>query len=161
MDWQTEVGRVRPSISANTTPDELFSALAGLIRPLEDGHCSLRGLGRRAGSGAPDPDADGSRRRAECRNLVDAEYLAGAPDRACEGRLSWGWLTDEIAYLRLDAMEGLAPSGDYEEGLAALDLGLDRAFEALTGLRGLSRCPSEFPCAADPFPRSACSSEAP
>jgi hypothetical protein len=137
VDWPAVTADARAKIGADTTDDELFDVLAGLVALLEDGHCRLEGNGRSAGSDRPDVDLAGSRRRTEARALVDEQYLGGRHVRACERRLTAGRLLDEVAYLRLDAMEGLDPSGGYWEGLEALDAALDNVFADFEGVTGL------------------------
>ena len=41
VDWQEQYDRYRPEVTAETTDDELFDILCGLLAPLNDGHVNL------------------------------------------------------------------------------------------------------------------------
>ena len=46
IDWEQEYNAYRPLVSANTSDDELFGILTGLLSELDDGHVSLTAPGR-------------------------------------------------------------------------------------------------------------------
>jgi peptidase S41-like protein/tricorn protease-like protein len=49
VDWQKQYARYRPEVTADTTDEELFDILCGLLAPLNDGHVNLTAMmsGRR------------------------------------------------------------------------------------------------------------------
>ncbi len=144
VDWAAATAALRPRITAEAQPEELFGAMAGLLPAFDDGHVSLSGAARFASGARPRADVSGGRRLGEFARLVEHEYLVGERLEGCGGALLSGRVLDEIGYLRLDAMESLADTaregsildvvlGDVE----ALELGLDAAFEGLDGVTGL------------------------
>lgn len=136
IDWGAATTAARGRLSPESTPDELFAVLAELLRPLHDGHCSLSRPGDFAGSDHVDPDPAASSRLGEFLRLIDEQYLDGE-ERALEDRLTWGTLLDDVAYLRLDAMEGLVRGAGHDEGLAALEAQLEQVFERFEDARAL------------------------
>jgi hypothetical protein len=44
VDWQKQYERYRPEVTADTTDEELFDILCGLLAPLNDGHVNLTAM---------------------------------------------------------------------------------------------------------------------
>jgi hypothetical protein len=128
-DWPAIVARNRARITDETTPEELFSILEGMIAPFEDAHTFIR-------AESPERRFSGSRRspswveRADRERAYDlvAKYLQEPLRTFCEGQFQFGMLGPDIAYLRLRSFSGYHPDGSFESGLEALNLALDEVF---------------------------------
>ncbi|MEM7305741.1 MAG: S41 family peptidase [Planctomycetota bacterium] len=128
VDWPQATARAREALGSAPDAATVFRSMGELIELLDDGHCSIEAPEDLWVSGRPDPDPDAEDRPSKFRRLVDRRYLKGEYVRACRGRLTAGWVEDEIGYLRLDGMWG---------GRRKLQRGLDRAFDELAGARAL------------------------
>lgn len=128
-DWPAIVGRNRIRVTDETTPEELFSILEGMIAPFEDAHSFI-------GAVSLDRQFRGSRKgpawveqteRDRAYGLV-TRYLASPLRSFCEGQLEFGMLQPDIGYLRIRSFNGYHADGSYESGLAALESALDSIF---------------------------------
>lgn len=133
VDWKAIEAGARASLDPEASAEELFELLGAMLEPLEDAHCSLEaelpgGDSLEAYSGRPDPDPLAEEQFEAFRDLVDRSYLTSRPRRACAGRLSFGFLTEGVGYLRLDGMWG---------SRGRLERALDNAFEELSQAEGL------------------------
>jgi hypothetical protein len=143
VDWTAVVADARRKVTPQTKPSELFEILAGMIEPLHDAHTSLEAprldgpgdghgyAGFRMAPGAVDPN-DFPR----MHGLLN-RYLASTLHLYCEGRVAFGMLPRDIAYVRIDAFTGYSTDGSFESGMVVLEQALDAVFAGASRWRGL------------------------
>ena len=137
-DWAAVVAAHRGKVTARTTPGELFAVLKDMIEPLHDAHSFIAaptvnkefGGYRKSASWVERGDRD------KVYGLVKP-YLSGPLHSFCEGRLEFGLLGTDIAYLRIRGFAGYTKDGAFEPGQAALEAALDTVFAAARGWKGL------------------------
>lgn len=137
---------------ASSDPDALFDALAGALRRLEDGHGSLRGMGRYA-AGREGPEtfyrswkaAVGSRGDGDGSGGLDRDWLhhvgdrvlAGAGHRAARDTVAWGRLRSGLGYVALMACEGLSHDEGGQADVAVAGQVFDRVMRDLADAKGI------------------------
>ena len=94
-DWQEVDRKLRPQVTAATTPKELFQILQQMIEPLL----------------TPDEWV-------KADDLVGSKYLIGKPQVYCNGHVQFAMLNDFVGYLRVDAFNSYAKGGYLEGGTA-------------------------------------------
>lgn len=125
IDWDGIYAQYRLRVGATTEPEELFEILARMIHELEDGHVYLRGLDRLAYSNS---HLRGQRRNFDAQ-LVEEVYLQGSLKTLASRRIRYGWLSPEVAYLRLTTLDAADKKGWAED--------IDKAITVLGGAKGL------------------------
>ncbi|UEM24900.1 S41 family peptidase (plasmid) [Skermanella mucosa] len=136
----------------SSEPGALFDALAAALRRLEDGHGSLRGMGRYAAS-RDGPDRFYQSWKAAGGNPVGGDYsdgfsrdwlhhvsdrvLAGAGHRAARDTVAWGRLRSGLGYIALMACEGLSHDEGGQADVAAARQVFDRVMRDLADTRGI------------------------
>lgn len=148
LDWNAVRDRYRPRITATTGPDELFSVLSEMIRPLHDGHTGLVDPRHPEGYFAGHRE-DTVLPTAEERNRMDqavAESVraAGGKDERswAGGKISYAELPGRIGFLRITTFQGYVKGNTFEADAATLGKALDEVFTAARtsgpdALRGL------------------------
>ncbi len=125
IDWEAAGAAARASLIDETTPEELFEVLKGMIEPLEDSHTYLFSpeLDRGFGGRRPDPHPLDDETRARAFEIVDETYLTEPPQRRCNDQIVVGALDGDLRYLRLRSFSNYGDS--YRAGLACLEESLD------------------------------------
>jgi hypothetical protein len=138
-DWKAVVEVNRPKVTDATTPQQLFTILAGMISPLQDAHTSITASPIKRNYRAVRGTAsflDSAAARDQGYALV-AAHLTTPLRSFCEGRLEFGMLAADIGYLRLRSFSGYAKGGSFEAGLEALETALDTIFAKAGVWKGL------------------------
>lgn len=115
IDWDAADARWRPLAEAATDDDALFVALRGLLEETRDDHVYLA---RFTPEGGVARLVTAGRLGGEQRGSFDARLVhqrLRAPGSGGEGRLSWGLLDDDVAWLHLADFAGNA-AGDLPDG---------------------------------------------
>ncbi|MGW1077038.1 S41 family peptidase [Streptomyces sp. NPDC002537] len=134
IDWNAVRDRYRPKITATTGKDELFSALAEMIRPLHDGHTGRvdpqhpEGFfsGHREDTVLPDKQERNRIGRAVAESV---EAAGGKGQRAwADGQITYAELPGRIGFLRITTFQDYAKGNTYEADRATLTKALDEVF---------------------------------
>ncbi len=141
VDWNAACAPVRAKIHAQSSPEELFDELHGLIRPLYDNHVVLSDGNRtvsseRIGEIKALVNAELELRStyigdpvniARIGSFIQREFLGRGSSTAGNGVFNWGMITSEVGYLNVLKLFGLA---DTEAARTATDLPSRRADHA-------------------------------
>ena len=137
VDWDAVRERERAKLRPETSDEELFEILVGMMEPLEDAHTFLSapGLeetfrGRRA-----DPHPLSAEQRARALEIVDQTYLEEAPQAHCNDQLALGTLRGGASYFRLRSFSSYG--ADFRSGLDCLRDTLDTLFAGASDATGL------------------------
>jgi hypothetical protein len=138
MDWPAAVASTRSRITSTTSPSDLFSILAGMLAPLNDGHTGLDAR-------AIDQAFYGQRRststlegkQALAALSLSTRYVSGPLREFCEGQLEHGMMPGGIAYVRIRAFMGYTKDEQFGSGLVALEAALDTVLATATAWKGL------------------------
>jgi hypothetical protein len=138
VDWRAVDKKMRPTISADTKPTELFQIFRQMIEPLQDAHTGVY---------APESksDFDGWRNDPnhleddawkKAATIVETKYVHGGLQTYCRGHIQFGKLANEIGYLRVTTFYGYGEADGYDSQLQCLDQSLDTIFggQKLSGL---------------------------
>jgi C-terminal processing protease CtpA/Prc len=127
IDWDEIRARYRPLLNNNSTDDELFAVLQGVLAELNDSHIILRGGGKRFQSGIV---GQLGKMTDFSVDLVKRRYLADA-NTAANGSITYGHVSDKTGYIHMATME--LPDGNSAELVSAFD----DAFAPLVDCAGL------------------------
>ena len=137
VDWRAVRDRERPRVSAETTDDDLWDILQGILEEREDAHTYLATAdmkkfyhGQRAD---PNPlDKDG---RARAFSVIDESYLEAPPESRCNDQMAIGRLPGGVRYFRLTSFNGYGD--DFLDGLDCLEGVLDDLLAEPESIEGL------------------------
>lgn len=132
VDWAAVRDRYRPLVRPDTDPDELYTILTEMIRPLGDAHTSIQGPGGKEFSGMrPGTKGDLSTRTAtaavdnhlrEDLGVTDIETFA-------RGKIAYADLPGDRGYLRITSFEEYSDDDPtYLGSKAELERALDTVF---------------------------------
>ncbi|WP_025897242.1 S41 family peptidase [Kordiimonas gwangyangensis] len=118
---------------------ELFKVLSGQLMELEDPHVALVAPhldeaffgAEQGGRNLSDDD------RKAARALVKSKYLGGKARTLAGGRMLFGWLSSELAYLRVDSFYGYGAQDGGADDAAVLHKALDQIVGGLSGAAAL------------------------
>lgn len=149
VNWPQATAAARRTLSDNTTDEELFQVMSGLLQPLKDGHVQLDGrIGRRDVSFEPykgetfdalvaKANRDGiSVDKMEDRfqegywiSDISQQILGGEGTMAGSGFVQYGMTSDDIGYMAFVTVAGYATGdiGESEADLNALHQIMDKA----------------------------------
>ncbi len=138
VDWNAVRATFRPR-AVSASPTELFDIFRAMIAPLEDAHTSLSApdIARRIGWRRSDPDSIGPNGRPRIAEIITTKYLRTPLRTWAQNRVSFGYLPDSIAYMRITGFAGYTQDGSFRSALTALDAALDTIFADTRGWRGL------------------------
>ena len=127
LDWDAIHNVYRPRVTSETTPQELFDLLLSMVGHLHDGHVAID---RNDGKGQVHAEeVDWTRQdRDFSSQLIKSEYLNGKYSEDLHGCLTSGWLTNDIAYLRI---------ADFKQGQQPTCAALDAILEGFSGAKGV------------------------
>lgn len=137
VDWPAVRGTERAKITAETTDDELWDVLQGILETLEDAHTFLATADmKKVFSGhRPNPnplDRDG---RARAFAVIEENYLFEGPESRCNDQMAVGWLPHGVRYFRLTSFNGYGD--DFLDGLDCLEGVLDDLLAEPESIEGL------------------------
>jgi hypothetical protein len=155
VDWRAVDQKVRPQVTPDTKPEELFGILSGMVEPLHDKHIYINAPSIHKGfrgSGPPtDTLQDGDKPRVT--EIIETKYVLGKLQDFCNGQLQSGRLrppqgamatdsvskrqTDLIAYLRIHTFARYSKDNDFEKQLEVLQAALDEIFKDASSWGGL------------------------
>ncbi len=115
VDWDSVYREYRPRVEADTPPSTLFHLLSQMLDGLRDGHVAL--------------ESDTQVHRYEgwyrpyLRNF-DWDYIwygrIFARGVSASGRLTFGWMTQDIAYIHIPSFAGSGWAGEMDDALDRL-----------------------------------------
>jgi carboxyl-terminal processing protease len=117
VDWKKQYDTYRPSVTAQTTDDELFDIFCEMLDPLDDGHVELKGRtgpGRRKRSFNPEPEPrfrqEFSSKEIRCLFETTQKTLSSRGFGKLEKTSAWMLhycRSSTVAYLRILELEGV------------------------------------------------------
>jgi Peptidase family S41/Tricorn protease C1 domain len=139
VDWDTVDRTMRPRVNAQTTPSQLLAIFREMLEPLHDAHTFIDAAsirdgfgGRRASVEEPQPGDS-----ARIARLLRAEYVRDGFALFCNGRIEFGMLKNQIAFIRVHSFESYAKSPQFLDQRLALEQTLDTIFKDAQAWRGL------------------------
>lgn len=97
IDWQAMYKLYRPKISQNTSGDELYDVLCSMLEHFNDGHINLEtGEKRFCSNIMTNPKMEDFSWK-----LVSDKYLNNTFKASPDSMFYYGWLTDDLAYMRI------------------------------------------------------------
>lgn len=153
VDWRAVVRTARRGVTDTTAPQALFTILAGLIAPLEDGHSFLRAraIGRAFDVVRTSPSIITTRAESDSASALVSRYLTTSLHPFCNGRVEFGMLASDVGYLRIRSFESYTTDGGYQSGLAALEAALDTVFVHAGAWKGMVIDVRQNGGGADPY----------
>jgi carboxyl-terminal processing protease len=156
IDWYRTYQRVRPQVTRETTPDQLYAILTAMFDSLDDRHITLNrpgfdqyrsGLGpvindvKRTYDTLPTAQKTGFvdyliTRMNPHKELIATRYLGGRGQSGANEQITWGKIGN-LGYLRIDSEGSYADEDDYLAEAAVLKEVLDKAFKEFEGTRGV------------------------
>jgi hypothetical protein len=143
VDWNEVVRANRPKITSNTTPEQLFDVLAGMIEPFHDHHTYIDASSinrvfqsNRVGTDRllkGDADEFRSKTMPALWAITNRLYITTPFRDFCSGQIQYAHVDDRIGYLRITAY---ACKPRFAPGVEALESALDEIFSD-PGLGGL------------------------
>ncbi len=106
VDWESQVQKNQSRISASANEDVLFQVLCDMIDPLDDGHTSISGSGKRFNSGSR---PEWFKSISEFRKVIQTKYLNDLVKKEGNGKIEYGRISDAIGYISIREMDGYNP----------------------------------------------------
>jgi carboxyl-terminal processing protease len=124
VDWDALYRTYRPQVTPQTTDQELWDILLAMLGHLNDAHVCLADETRRTCCGL----TEGLKPGDFSLDLVKSKYLQDKALDALKGKLTYGWLTPSIGYVRI---------GDFKAGLDAITQATDSVIGQFAGARAM------------------------
>lgn len=156
VDWNKIYRHFRPHISPNSHPENLYTALTAMLRPLRDGHVRLHSpWGEYSATGQPalyerleqeleaaddtrEVEAYLSELREWLRDVIHEDYLANKVQHGGRHLVEWGRLNHDTGYLNIRAMAGQSGAvGHPARDLATTDTLMQKVLRDLGHLPNL------------------------
>jgi hypothetical protein len=139
VNWRKLRDKYRSQVAEQTTPEELFGILKAMVEPLHDAHVFIRGTSPRQRFHALRENTHeiGDQAERRIREIIETKYLQTKLNSWCNGRVSFGMVSDSLGYLRITAFAGYSRGSDFEAQAQALEDALDQVFQDSAKLRGL------------------------
>jgi carboxyl-terminal processing protease len=157
FDWQERYRRFRPRVTSETTDEELYDVLTGMLSGLGDSHTRVYWDQReepfRSGSARVRDHLDlafarqtafqePSRFRKDWADrqkaAVESELTVAPFQRAAADKIRWGTLKGNVGYMELDVLGGFGPpESKREEQMEILEQAMDGIIAALQGCQAL------------------------
>lgn len=106
VNWEAQVSKYQSKIMPQTSQDELFQVFCDMIDPLEDGHTSLSGNGKRFNSGSR---PSWFKNISDFRKVIQSKYLNGNSKFTGNGKIEYGQISSSIGYIAIREMDGYSP----------------------------------------------------
>jgi hypothetical protein len=154
VDWRAVDKKVRPQVTPDTKPEELFGILSGMVEPLHDKHIYINARSILKGFRGSRPPTDTLQEGDKPRvtEIIETKYVLGELQDFCNGQLQFGRLrrpngamatdlerkrqADLIAYLRIHSFARYS-NDDFEKQLDVLQAALDEIFKDASRWSGL------------------------
>jgi len=151
VDWAAVRQQERSHVSSETTDQELFGILEGMIEPLEDAHTYLSApeIDRNFHGRRPGPAWLDDAERAEVLELIDNEYLESPSESRCNDQMAIGELAGGVRYFRLSSFGNYG--SDFRDGLDCLEAVLTDVLAEPESMQGLVIDIRINPGGADPY----------
>jgi hypothetical protein len=143
VDWRAVDEKLRPQITADTKPEELFGILSGMVEPLHDKHIFINAPAIHKGfrGGRPPTDSLQDADKPRAAEIIETKYVLGKMQEFCNGQLQFGRLrplsAEWIAYLRLHSFARYSEANDFGKQLEVLQAALDQIFKDAASWSGL------------------------
>jgi hypothetical protein len=143
VDWRAVDKKVRPQLTPDTKPEELFAILSGMVEPLHDKHVyiSAPSIHRGFRGSRPPTDSLEDEDKPRVTEIIETKYAVGQLRSFCNGQLQFGRLrspqNDWIAYLRIHSFARYSKDDDFEKQLETLQTALDEIFKDASRWGGL------------------------
>jgi len=124
VDWDALYRTYRPQVTPHTTDQELWDILLAMLGHLNDAHVCLADDTRRTCCGL----TEGLKPGDFSLDLVKSKYLQDKALDALKGKLTYGWLTPAIGYVRF---------GDFKAGLDPITQAIDSVIGQFAGARAM------------------------
>ena len=130
VDWDQQGATFRPMVTPSTTDDELFTILANMIDPLDDGHVTLTSPTRYINTGSNPAGTELFLRahQAVVDQIIVNQYLDGQARSAALGAIRYG-LIGSVGYLEVNSLNNFYPGQDSAQRLTAFRQDLDLIFD--------------------------------
>lgn len=128
VDWQDRYATYRPQVTAATTDDALFSVVTEMLTGLEDGHLFLNTQGGRF---SPEISPEWIKDKPAIKAVLGQMELTDVDGAG----LSYGWLPDQVGYIRLKNMTIKSLSPIHAAGKA--EQAMSKVLAALEGAQGI------------------------
>jgi hypothetical protein len=155
VNWRAMDKKIRPQVTPDTKPEELFGILSGMVEPLRDKHIYINAptihKGFRGARPPTDTLQDGDKPR--ITEIINTKYVVGGLEDFCNGQLQLGRLrpeqgaittdserggqSDFIAYLRIHSFARHSKDDDFGKQLEVLQTALDEVFKDASRWSGL------------------------
>ena len=151
-DWDAVDRKYRPTVTATTTPDELFATLRDMVEPFQNAHISIGNgtnyhyhgfrpaseIGRALQQSPQPPIGDMIKKnRQQTKTIIESKYAEGPLRSYCNDQVYFGMLKGKIGYLRMVSFNSYAKSGGFGAESEALDAALDDIFKGSKEMKGL------------------------
>ena len=108
VNWDLLYKVYRPKVTPQTTDDELFTIMSGMLKQLNDNHVRLRKEGKQFTSGL----LGEIKMRDHSLLLIREKYLKGNYDTLHKNIFHYGWLDDSIGYFHFRGFSSPSDSAD-------------------------------------------------
>ena len=147
MDWLAVDKKLRPQVTLDTKPDELFRILSEMIDPLHDAHTFInaKSIQKRFHGFRPAADPMQKKNAARITEIIETKYVGGGLRDFCNKQLQFGLLrssqdatlsdsqrngrTEVIGYLRIHSFSQYSNDREFVKQLDALEAALDEVFK--------------------------------
>ncbi len=138
-DWAAIDARIRPTVSAKTTPAVLFAKLKAMFAPFNDAHTSIKAPNLKTGYNGERPGLYPRRDPDDARILkvLTKNYLKSPLQFYCNKQLQYGVLKDGTGYLRIVSFYDYIPGARFNLQAAALEKALDTIMADAKNRKGL------------------------
>jgi len=117
VNWDDQKIKYQNRVTPATTDEELFNVFSEMIDPLDDGHTSISGNGKRFNSASSRPPWFSQRR--EIQTFIYNKYLQGKSLKTSSGFIVFGLINKHTGYINIRSMEGYNPD-EIDEAMKAM-----------------------------------------
>jgi len=139
MDWKAIDEKFRPTVTVNSTPEDLFETLSRMVEPLHDAHIGIfsKSLDKKFHGHRPSADWMQKEHSGRITDIIRTTYVHGDLHSFCNGQLEYALLENSVGYLRIHSFDNYVRDAEFSEQLNALETALDDIFKNSANLTGL------------------------